>query len=179
MIDKYINNNYEKILTYIKKSIWKFKRFGVEPEFILSSVYLHLKKNEDKLKCDSDIKKYISTYIHNNLYWENGVRELGQKGLKKNRLSTELDLNKHDMPNDDYDFENVNYYDDLEATCELWRQKQKSLHKQIIYDVYFIEGKNTTRKFAEHFGMSTFPAWSYIKTMKEELVEFKKSMGSK
>lgn len=171
-VDRYFTSEYENILIYIKKMFSKYS-INEKPEFFLSEIYLYIIKNIDKIVDSIELRKYISTFIHNNCYWNNStVREAEIKSRSNKNI--EFDSDKYSNIEDSVDdcIEDELLYDEYKIISELYYKSLKSVEKKIVWEIYFVEGMNNTRKFSEYIGKSKTIAYGFIKGLRDDMKLF-------
>lgn len=171
-IDKYFTENYKDIRKFIANSMFKYKLFTEDKDYFMSELYLFILGRAPIIHDEKQLKKFISNCIHQNTQWHNGFREMGK--LQKTSRSVEF-TDKHDSSIED-DMHSLIDGDiqmgEYQAIIELYRQTETSLEKQVVWDIYFIEGKQTYRSFADYIQRSTTVSSFYIKRLKKDLNEF-------
>jgi len=173
-IDEYFNKNYKQIIDYIKNCFFNNHIFNEEPEYFATELYLFILKKKEIIKDEVELKKFVSNFIYMHTKWSNSnYRESGQqqKRLKNIEFTPEFHDNEIDESLDELINDEIKL-DDYQAICELYRQNETNLEKQIVWDIFFVEGKKTYKEFGEYCGFSITPAGKFIKQLKKDLKEF-------
>lgn len=171
-IDNYFNTNYDSILLYIDKTFSKYKHnmYNENTEFFLSELYLYVEKRKEDIQDESMLKKYISTFINNNCYWTNSnVRESLQ--LQKQNKTIEFDVGFHDEEEWEVE-EELDIINEYKAVVEMYYKELRSVDKKVVWEIYFIEGKQTIKSFAEYINMSRTVANKLIKELKKDILNY-------
>lgn len=169
-LDEYFNDNYNSIKEYIQKSFSKNKVRNEDPDFFFSEIYIYVLDRIDDIDDTSMLKKYISTFIHNNTYWTNSqVREseVHSRAVKNVEfIPSQYENTPSDEETQLSTDEQLNEY---KAVIEMYYASLTSLEKKAVWEIYFIEGKQTVTKFAEHIKMSRSVADKFIKELKSDI----------
>lgn len=172
-IDKYFTANHKSILNYIENCFFKHNIFDEEPNYFLSELYIFILKRKDIIKDDEELKKFISNFIYMHTYWTNSEhRELGT--VIKQAKKVEY-IAHNDNRQDEFDIIDTMSDDlpiELAAVNELYRASLTSLEKQIVWDIYFTEGKSSARKFGDYIGKSRHVGSQYTRILRREMKEF-------
>lgn len=167
-IDNYINRNYDKLVIYAKKMYIQRNKVDESEYAIISGLYEYLLSNISKLKNEDDIKNFSSTFIYNNTYWTNGFteKEPGRRRHKMDDIDV-LDYDKYYVDEFDYCTE----IDDRLAFIEFYYTLLKTPEERAVWEIYFIEEKQTGREFGEYIKLSTTVGGRYIKWLREDIKE--------
>lgn len=65
--------------------------------------------------------------------------------------------------------EKINEY---KAVVEMYYASLKSLEKKAVWEIYFIEGKQTAKSFGEYIQMSRTVSTRFIKELKSDINKF-------
>ena len=174
-IDKYFNDNYKQIKHYIENRFFSKNIFHEDPDYFFSELYMFIIARKEKILNEKELKNFISNFIYMHTEWKNsGVRELG--ALQKRSRQQEYINEEHDdlfveFGFEDKVFDEINIFE-YEAVNELYYQSLTSLEKKVVWEIFFIEKRNSIRKFAEYIGRSRSVADRYIKELKSDLNAF-------
>ena len=142
-IDKFVNDNYEKLLNIAKKKVFYFDR-PTTPEAILNDAYIYIINNQpEDIK---DIPRYMVNYINMELrYTKSFTTRRDKLQSRESNLikdTVEIDIDNIDLRNHLTDF-------------------RKTLNRidQIVWDVYSIKGKRKIVEIAEHFKINMSSAY--------------------
>lgn len=169
-IDKYFSANHSTIVDYIKNSFFKTNIFDEEPDFFLTECYLYVLERKDDIEDTEMLQKYISTFIYNHTRWTgSNVREMGT--AKKQALLTEFNPEIMDTP------DTVEPYDeqeeiDYEALNEIYYQSLTTIEEIAVWEIYFLQGMTSHRKFGEHIGRSKSVGDKYINWLRADIKRF-------
>lgn len=174
-IDNYFEKNIKQIRLYVENRFFSKHIFNEDIDYFISELYMFILNRKEKIKTEVDLKNFISNFIYMNTEWTNSqYRELGS--LQKTSKKEEFNPNIHDNFNDvddieDKIFNEISLYE-YETINELYYQSLTNLEKKVVWEIFFIEKKNSIRKFATYIGRSRSVADKYIKQLKNELNEF-------
>lgn len=171
-LDKYFSTEYDEIKLYVQKSFSKHNIWNEEPDFFVSEIYLYLLEKIEEIDSEKTLKSYIGTFIHNHCYWNNSeVREAERYGRRIR--NSEFIPHHHDNLTDDVyaqnEMEKINEY---KAVVEMYYASLKSLEKKAVWEIYFIEGKQTAKSFGEYIQMSRTVSTKFIKELKKDINKF-------
>jgi hypothetical protein len=173
-IDTYFTKNRKTIKNYIENRFFQKNLFNEEPDYFLSELYMFIIDRKNLIDDEVILKNFISNFIYMNTHWSNSqYREMGSKQKVKKMEEFTPDL--HDTINeDDIDEKVFNEItmDELIAINELYYQSLERLEDKVVWEIFFIEKKNSIRKFASYIGRSRSVADKYIKQLKMDLKVF-------
>lgn len=168
-LDRYFTVHYEEIKLYIEKSFSKHKIWNEEPDFFLSELYVYVEKRLEEIDSEATLKKYISTFIHNNTYWTNSsVREAEIYGRRIRQVEY-VQSHHEDLIDSPEGLEQDELINEYKAVVEMYYASLTSLEKKSVWEIYFIEKKQTVSAFAEHIQMSRTVADKFIKELKNDI----------
>lgn len=174
-IDNYFEKNIKQIRLYVENRFFSKHIFNEEVDYLISELYMFILNRKEKIETEVELKNFISNFIFMNTEWTNSqYRELGS--LQKTRKKEVFDCEYHDRPANDNEieekiFNEINLYE-YETINELYYQSLTNLEKKVVWEIFFIEKKNSIRKFATYIGRSRSVADKYIKQLKNDLNEF-------
>lgn len=167
-LDDYFSKNHGQIQDYIKNSFFKNKIFFEEPDYFLSECYLYVLKHIQNLETDEDVRKYISTFIHNNTRWSNSsVREDGT--LKQQARKVSFNPQILDSPEETY---SVDEEIDYEGLNEMYYQSLTTMEERAVWEIYFHQGMTSYQKFGKHIGRSKSVGAMYITWLRNDMKRF-------
>lgn len=168
-IDNYFTENYTELGLFISKSFSKHSVMNEDPLFFLSEMYTYMIERKDSIEDVPELKKYISTFIHNNSYWTNsGVRE-AESYSRRMKLEEYIPSKFENEVDSEYEVEVEEQMNEYKAVIEMYYQSLTSLSKKASWEIYFIEKKQTVKDFAEHIQMSRTVADKFIKELKTDI----------
>jgi hypothetical protein len=172
-IDNYFTKNHKEIDKYIRSCQSQNGIYDEDSSFMLSELYLNVIKKIDKIKDEQHLKYYISNYIYSNNKWVNGAKfEMPTQYQNVNIDEVVITTNDENL-----DFElilgEINYQN-FNAINELYRQSQKTIYKQVIWDAYFIAGATSAAKFEKFTEgkINKYYAKILLSEMKEDIRNF-------
>jgi len=174
LIDDYFINNKKEIKNYIENRFFSKNIFNEEPDYFFSELYLFILDRKNIINNEQELKNFISNFIYKNTSWVNSqYRELGsvQKTSKLEEFNNTIHDNIYNDNIEEKIFEEINLFE-YEAVNELYYQSLTSLEKKVVWEIYFIEKRNSIRKFATYIGRSRSVAERYIKELKKDLNNF-------
>jgi hypothetical protein len=181
-IDNYFTKKRKEIKHYIENRFFSKNIFNENPDYFFTELYIFILDRKDKINNEIELKNFISNFIYMNTEWSNSqFRELGslQKTSKKDEFITELHDNfveEDNLEEKIFDEINLNEYN---AINELYYQSLSNLEKKVVWEIFFIEKKNSIRKFAKYIGRSRSVADRYIKELKLDLNRFYSELKTK
>lgn len=144
-IDKFLNDNYDKLLVIAEKKVKYFKR-PTTAEEILADAYIYVVNNPPtEVK---DIPRHMVNYMNIELKFNKSFTtrrdRLQSMELTVERTYSEIDLDKIDFNTTQDEF-------------------VKTLNRvdQIVWEVYYIKGKRKIIELAEHFNINMSSAYQY------------------
>lgn len=158
-IDKYYNENYQRIKSWAYKYAIKFG-YNTYAEDILNDMYLWLLKNKRReIRIDKHILWYLS-----NMHFTNSE-------------TLQYNYNEYEL------FDNVDIIEDAEITDKYLNEYRKQKHinqlkefydnlnhlEKALYKLYYIQNINTIHKLAAHLNITNYYADKYIKQLKNKL----------
>jgi len=154
-IDKFLTDNYEKLLHIAYKKVAYFNR-PTSAEAILNDAYLYVVHNPPELI--KDIPRYMVNHINMELRYTKSYTtrrdRITSREVKYIKQTTEIDIDSIDIKNHITEFRNT--------LCKV---------DQIVWDVYTIKDKRKVREISEHFGINMSSAQIYRTKV---LTKFKK-----
>lgn len=178
-IDQYFEKNIKNIRLYVENRFFSKNIFNEEVDYFISELYIFILNRMDKINTEIELKNFISNFIYMNTEWTNSqYRELGS--LQKTSKKEEFNASIHDDFTDVDDieekiFNEINMYE-YETINELYYQSLTNLEKKVVWEIFFIEKRNSIRKFATYIGRSRSVADRYIKELKNDLNTFYKEL---
>lgn len=172
-LDQYFNKNYSLIKEYISKSFSKNGVKNEDPDFFFSELYLYILDRLNDIEEESTLKKYISTFIHNNTYWTNSsVREAEVHSRRKRNTEFIPDQFESEPADDEEDQLEAEKLNEYKAVIEMYYQSLTSLEKKATWEIFFIEKKRTYQAFADYIQMSKTVGEKFIRELKSDIREY-------
>ena len=144
-IDKFVNDNYKKLLHIAMKKVSYFKK-PTTAEAILNDAYIYIVKNPPE---DSkDIPRFMVNYMNMELKFAKSYTtrrdKLSSMECINIKSTVEIDIDNIDLRNHLTEF-----------------RKTLSRIDQIVWDVYTIKGKRKIKEIADHFNINMSSAYQY------------------
>ncbi len=153
-IDKFFSENYDLLLQVTEKKISYFGR-NIDPHSLVANAYLYVIDRKD-LKQESDIPIWVINYINTELSFYNS------KTLRKESVI----VGDEKSPDVKSSFDVESWFDAKEQLKDIKNKLPRLL--QILYEVYYERGIQSSGDLAEHFQIDRTSAWIY----KRELIKY-------
>lgn len=167
-LNNYISNNYEDTLTIIKGiTIKNSKHLDIEPEDILSIIYLNLQNRLERIEeryfqTSNKFRSILVNTINKQINW--GVSAINYHKKKINssfeEITTEIEnieeIEYDDKKDKDYDYL-TNYYDKIEGL------------DRTTYDIVVKEGNYTTTNFRKATNLSISLTVKHLYSFKDRI----------
>lgn len=164
-VNKYFEEEYDTLVEYATR-MYRRENKDEDPYALISGCYEYIIKNIDKIKSNSDIRKFVSTFIYHNTRWYNGFTE-NLKGVTRDRTTYYNARLGEDVVDEEYiDDTELKY----QAILNVYK-KSGNLEERAIWELYFEKGWNTAKVFSEMTGVSIASAFNYLRELKERIRE--------
>lgn len=146
-IDKYVSDNYRKLICIAQSKISYFDRH-IDAETLVANAYLHV--TNCKLDKEEDIPRYLVSYINQELKF------IKSTTLRKNVIKSIEYLDTGIVEGQLLQIESIEFQDTIDDF-----KKNLDRIDQIVWSVYFEKGKTKIREIAEHFNIDMTSAYNY------------------
>lgn len=182
-IDDYWTRHYKDIQKTTQKLIKKKKRF-LDSSEVISHTYLYLVANQQKIydfseknnkTLDHVIWSFMRKHIYSSIYWDNS-----DVNIENDRLYKRIEKNNNPFKSKDEDTEPEEFTaiafeqeDDI-YTDEFITTFYNTLSKldKICFKIYYYDGIDNAKDFANHLNISKQSAYNSINKLKNLLKDF-------
>lgn len=188
-VDYYFTTKYKQLESTTTKIINKCDR-NLEAGNVISAVYLYVLANEDKIiafaiannkTIQHSIYSFTKAQLNFSIFQSNSKINIENDKLY-NKLEKKNKMSLYDFEEDDCTDSYVNYIDHYKHieyehniyTEEFIQDFYMSLDKldAICFEVYYFEGIEKAKDFAEHFDISLSSAYASINRLKTLLKQY-------
>lgn len=151
-IDTYFTNNLSQIYKCINGVKYKTNRFNLETDVVVSECYMHIIKNQSKLKTESQLQAMIFNWCSQNIRWTNSKINKEDKITDTKNQPAEveserdiIDLQKKEVIEE--------WYNSRMDILIQYRAQEKDKYSQIFFDCIFIKRIIKTKDLEAHIGI--------------------------
>jgi len=160
LIDKFISDNYDKLMAIAISHINKFNR-NIKAEELITNAYLNVVDNPPKEK--ELIPNFIVNYIKQECFYPCSKTNREAIGRPFETIPNQL-TESGNIEEAIIFMDWLSKYDDFKNGL--------TVYEQIICDVYFIKGIKSTRDMAEHFQMKHSSLYKEIRHVLKKIKRF-------